>query len=535
MNETQPLWKFGRLMAAGIICLSGWLPLKAQDDEKKSELPPVVEQPDDSTKAAREPDDEDRQNHRHHGQPVVMVGNDFVLKEGEIVDDAVIVSGNATINGHVTGDLVVVAGSAKVLGKVDGEMAVILGSATLGPDAKVGHDVAVVGGTLTREQGSSIGGTPTVVTTLGIFPNFDWLKSYTVHALMLARPIAPQVGWVWGVVGISLLIYLLIAVLFPRPIQACVDTLEKRPVGSFFMGLLLFVLVAPLTFLLIVSVVGIFVIPFLMLALVVAFLFGKVSVYRFAGTQLGKQFNLAALQLPLVAFLVGALIFCALYTVPILGFMVWCAIIPFGMGAAALAAFGGLRREGNGRSAVAVPAAVAVSAAGAAAAAGPEYRNPGTGEFAVPAAAGATAAPAPASSNPPLMQSAASPADFISMPRAGFWLRTCATLLDMLLFVFVVIVAGPKALLLWLVYHVAMWAWKGTTVGGIVVGIKLVRVDGRPVDVGVALVRAVASIFSAFALGLGFFWAGWNREKQSWHDKIAGTVMVTVPKGMPLL
>src|SRR5207247_5847155 len=192
-------------------------------------------------------------------------------------------------------------------------------------------------------------------------------------------------------------------------IQACVDTLEKRPVGSFFMGLLLFVLVAPLTFLLIVSVVGIFVIPFLMLALVVAFLFGKVSVYRFAGTQLGKQFNLAALQLPLVAFLVGALIFCALYTVPILGFMVWCAIIPFGMGAAALAAFGGLRREGNGRSAVAVPAAVAVSAAAAAATAGPEYRNPGTGEFAVPAAAGATAAPAPASSNPPLMQSAASP------------------------------------------------------------------------------------------------------------------------------
>ena len=121
------------------------------------------------------------------------------------------------------------------------------------------------------------------------------------------------------------------------------------------------------------------------------------------------------------------------------------------------------------------------------------------------------------------------------MPRAGFWLRTCSTILDALLFVFVAIVTGPKAVLLWLVYHVAMWAWKGTTVGGIVVGIKLVRVDGRPVDVGVALVRGAASIFSALVLGLGFFWAGWNREKQSWHDKIAGTVMVAVPKGMPLL
>ena len=121
------------------------------------------------------------------------------------------------------------------------------------------------------------------------------------------------------------------------------------------------------------------------------------------------------------------------------------------------------------------------------------------------------------------------------MSRAGFWLRTCATVLDVLLFVFVLILTGPKALLLWLIYHVAMWAWKGTTVGGIVVGIKLVRVDGRPVDVGVALVRAAAAIFSALVLGLGFFWAGWDRGKQSWHDKIAGTVMVTVPKGMPLL
>src|SRR5207248_9904058 len=94
---------------------------------------------------------------------------------------------------------------------------------------------------------------------------------------------------------------------------------------------------------------------------------------------------------------------------------------------------------------------------------------------------------------------------------------------------------GCRLLLLWFIYHVAMWAWKGTTIGGTVMGIKVVRVDGRAVDVGVALVRAAASIFSLLVLGLGFFWAGWNREKQSWHDKIAGTVMVKVPRGVPLL
>jgi len=244
---------------------------------------------------------------------------------------------------------------------------------------------------------------------------------------------------------------------------------------------------------------------------------------------LGRQFNLATLQLPLVAFLVGALIFCLLYTIPFLGFLVWGAVIPFGMGAAALAAFGGLRREGNGRSAATVAPASAGTAPGT------EFRrNPGAGESgAAPPVAG-TAAPAPVSSNPPVLQSV-SATEFIAMRRAGFWLRTCATALDALLFVFVLIVTGPKVLLLWFVYHVAMWAWKGTTMCGSVVGIKLVREDGRAVDVGVALVRAAASIFSALVLGLGFFWAGWDREKQSWHDKIAGTVMVTVPRGVPLL
>src|ERR1044071_4862834 len=328
------------------------------------------------------------------------------------------------------------------------------------------------------------------------------------------RPVAPQVAWVWVVVGICLMIYLLIAVMFPRPIQACVDALEKRPVGSFFMGLLLFILFAPLTFLLAISIVGIPVIPFLFCAMIVAFLFGKVAVYRFAGAQVGRQFHLAALQLPVVAFLVGALIFCLLYTIPFLGFLIWGAVIPFGMGAAVLAAFGGMRREGNGRGSI--PAPVAVPAA---------------------AAPIGTTPPMPASGNPvpPLVGGTASPAELISLPRAGFWLRTFATILDMLLFVFLVIIVHQKALLLWIVYHVAMWAWKGTTVGGMVVGIKLIRVDGRPVDVGVALVRAAVAIFSALVGGLGFFWAGWNRDKQSWHDKIAGTLMVTVPKGMPLL
>jgi uncharacterized RDD family membrane protein YckC len=88
---------------------------------------------------------------------------------------------------------------------------------------------------------------------------------------------------------------------------------------------------------------------------------------------------------------------------------------------------------------------------------------------------------------------------------------------------------------LWVFYHLAMWTWKGTTIGGLVFGLKIVRLNGDPIRFSVALVRCLSAFFSALVVCLGFLWVGWNREKQSWHDIIAGTVIVRFPKGSPLI
>jgi uncharacterized RDD family membrane protein YckC len=126
----------------------------------------------------------------------------------------------------------------------------------------------------------------------------------------------------------------------------------------------------------------------------------------------------------------------------------------------------------------------------------------------------------PAAPEPPLF----SPA----LIRVGFWWRLCATSLD---FVIVVIACGvlraPKLFLpLWVLYHFVLWSWLGATLGDMILGIKIVREDGSPLDVSTALVRMFASFFSALVLFLGFFWAGWSRRKQSWHDRIAGTIVI---------
>jgi hypothetical protein len=44
-----------------------------------------------------------------------------------------------------------------------------------------------------------------------------------------------------------------------------------------------------------------------------------------------------------------------------------------------------------------------------------------------------------------------------------------------------------------------------------------------------------AVVAQAHTFFLGFFWIGWDRDKQGWHDKIAGTVVVRVPKSTSLV
>jgi len=68
----------------------------------------------------------------------------------------------------------------------------------------------------------------------------------------------------------------------------------------------------------------------------------------------------------------------------------------------------------------------------------------------------------------------------------------------------------------------------GMTPGKWMLGVRAVdKRNGRVPGLGRMLVRELIGKFvSEFFLGLGFFWAIWDRDGQAWHDKIAGTVVV---------
>ncbi len=85
------------------------------------------------------------------------------------------------------------------------------------------------------------------------------------------------------------------------------------------------------------------------------------------------------------------------------------------------------------------------------------------------------------------------------------------------------------------IYGAMMWKLRGSTIGGMVFDLKVVRLDGRPIDWETAIVRALGCFLSMAVAGLGFFWIAFDDAKQAWHDKIAGTVVVRVAKGVPLV
>jgi uncharacterized RDD family membrane protein YckC len=85
-------------------------------------------------------------------------------------------------------------------------------------------------------------------------------------------------------------------------------------------------------------------------------------------------------------------------------------------------------------------------------------------------------------------------------------------------------------LLLLAAYGAVMWKLRGSTVGGIVFDLHVVRLDGRQLDWETAIIRALGCFLSLAVAGLGFFWIAFDDAKQAWHDKIAGTVVVRVAR-----
>jgi len=461
----------------------------------------------------------------HWGYPVVRIGEDYTLKAADAAREVTVIFGDATIEGRVDRDVVIVLGSARLAGTavVGGSLVVVGGSARIADGARVNEDLFVGGGGLEAAAGFTPGGHSVIIGSARLGGKFEALVPWLTRGLLWGRPIVPELPWVWVVVGLFFLVYLALNIVFDRPIRACATTLAERPLTAFLVGLLVLLLAGPVCLLLAVSVIGIAVVPFVICALFVAALLGRIGVARWIGMSVVAETEGNRRQ-GVRSFAIGAAIVTLAYIVPVLGFVTWTLVGIIGLGAASLAFMRAYRRENP---APPRPVAPAVAAAPA------------------PAAAVAHEAPHGEAASPlaPPEYAAVANNSLVALPRAGFLERLAAFALDVILVSIAMAMFtdlfesrhGPNPFfLLLLAYHIGFWTWKGTTVGGIICQLRLVRIDGAPLRFGDALVRGLASIFSLAVLGLGALWILKDPERQAWHDKIAGTFVVKVPRNWPL-
>lgn len=79
-------------------------------------------------------------------------------------------------------------------------------------------------------------------------------------------------------------------------------------------------------------------------------------------------------------------------------------------------------------------------------------------------------------------------------------------------------------------FFVIFWKLLGQTPGKMVMGIKVIRTDGSSLNWQSAILRYVGYMVSGFVLCLGFIWIAFDERKQGWHDKMADTYVVKMPK-----
>jgi uncharacterized RDD family membrane protein YckC len=132
----------------------------------------------------------------------------------------------------------------------------------------------------------------------------------------------------------------------------------------------------------------------------------------------------------------------------------------------------------------------------------------------------------------------------------GFWIRVWATIIDTFLIGLITVpllisvygtdyyatestgfIAGPAGFFIsWVFPAIAIivfWNYKSATPGKMAISAKIVDAQtGKKASTRQLVGRYFGYFLSTIPLGLGIIWVAFDKRKQGWHDKLAGTVVV---------
>jgi uncharacterized RDD family membrane protein YckC len=85
-------------------------------------------------------------------------------------------------------------------------------------------------------------------------------------------------------------------------------------------------------------------------------------------------------------------------------------------------------------------------------------------------------------------------------------------------------------LVLYLSYFTFFIGYAGQTPGKMLLGLHVTRITGGALNYRQAAGRWLGYWLSAAVFGLGFWWVLFNRRRRGWHDFLAGSMVLHVPR-----
>jgi hypothetical protein len=257
------------------------------------EEPPVVVTPDPKTV-----------------QPVFSIGRPAEIAENTKTKDAVVIGGNLTINGEVERSAVAIGGSV-----------------ILGPRAEVGENVVAIGGSIRKDDRARVRGKsielrrPAACPLTGIFAQGGFFKMFWILKLITFV----------GFLGLAILAVSVI----PAQIGLVSSAIETRLKDSVIWGLAVNILVVPVALLLLVSIVGILLIPLEAFLFLIVSIVGYIALSQFVGKKITIAFNKPG-QSIVWETLIGIAVLFFVGVIPFIGWLVKICALVVGTGGVAL-------------------------------------------------------------------------------------------------------------------------------------------------------------------------------------------------------
>jgi len=249
---------------------------------------------------------------------LVKIGSDAIVEEGQTVHHVLTIGGQITVDGMVEGYAVAIGGSV-----------------VLGPGSFVEGNVVAVGGVIVAARDAAVGGTSTE------------LNSSKISAALSEALHGEWEGWSWVFAVVSILIFtaisllsLLLVAFIPRNVDRIAEAISRHFLRVSFWGILGGILMINMILLLVISVIGIFFLPWFILLLLCFIMPGLTGLTALFGRQVRRRILRSRSAAPFREVLWGLVLLLVVGWIPYVGFLAKLAAVTVSLGGTLITVFG---------------------------------------------------------------------------------------------------------------------------------------------------------------------------------------------------